>query len=168
MAKALPEVDDAGRSAVTRDFERDPRDKRASRLAILNEPTDYSKQPNRLSNVRWPLGEEPHHDVEGTDPDDPFVNIKLEVVEGADPDPDQKSLLNLNGPLIRMKCAHCGQQLRIGASKKNKEVLEEGGFSFKPYQIVAHMNDELAACVCPNGHVTQLRMDMAMRLRQHV
>ena len=150
----------------------DARDKRAAaraaRLAILNEPTDYSKQPNRLSNVRFPLGEEPWPDIDGTHEDDPYVNIKLDVVEGADPDPDQKALLNLNGPLIRMNCAHCGQQLRIGASKKNKEVLEEGGFVFKPYQIVAHANDELAACVCPSGHVTQLRMEFAMRLRQHV
>lgn len=146
----------------------DARDKRASRRAILDEPTDYSKQPNRLANVRFPLGEEPWHDVEGTDKDSPYVNYKLEVVEGDDPEPDQKALLNLNGPLLRMKCAHCSKPLRIGASKKNKDVLEEGGFVFKPYQIVAHASDELAACVCENGHVTQLRMELALRLRVHV
>ena len=132
---------------------------------ILNEPTDYSVNPNRLANARFPIGEEPWHDVEGTDKDDNWVNIKLEVVEGEDPEPSQKDQLNLNGPLLRMKCAHCGKPLRIAGAKKAREILEEGGFTFRPYQIVKNASEEVAACACENGHVTQLRMDMAMRLR---
>jgi len=82
--------------------------------------------------------------------------------------PDQKGQLNLNGPEIRMNCVHCKQPLRIGGSKRAKEALEEGGFTFDPYKIVMNASDEVAACICPNGHVTQLRMEFAMQLRKEI
>lgn len=138
-------------------------DKRASRRAILDEPTDYSKNANRLSNVRWPVGEDPSD--EGTsERDKDWVNVKLEVTENPPDEPHQLELLNRNGPELRMKCAHCDKPLVIGGSRTAKEILEGAGFTFKPYEIVKHAHDEVAACICENGHVTQMRMDFAQRL----
>jgi hypothetical protein len=51
------------------------------------DPDNTARGNTRLSQVRWPLGEEPYPDVEGTDPDDPTVNVKLEVVEHPDTGP---------------------------------------------------------------------------------
>lgn len=127
----------------------------------MNEPVDYEKNPNRLSNVRWPVGEEPYPDVEGTSPDDQWVNVKLEVTEHPDPDPNQRHLLR-GGPELRMPCAHCGQPLHIGAERTAKEVLIDGGFKFN--EDVKNQEAPVTACVCINGHITQLRGDFARRL----
>lgn len=111
------------------------------------------------------------HDLgdEGTsERDKDWVNVKLEVVEGPPPVPDQKGMLNLNGPEIKMSCAHCHQPLRIAGAMKAKDILEGGGFTFDPTRIVRNKNEEVAACACPNGHVTQLRMEFAMALRKEV
>lgn len=130
---------------------------------ILNEPNDYDQNPNRLSNVRWPLGEEPYPDVEGTHKDSPWVNVKLDVTENPPEDPNQRHLLR-GGPELRMPCALCGEPLHIGAERTAREVLIDGGFVFKPGQKVANLDAGVAACVCKNGHVTQLRAAFARRL----
>ena len=135
-------------------------DKRSSQK-ILNQPTDYSKNANRLSNVRWPLGQEPYHDVEGTGDDDNVVNVKLEVVENPDPDPNQRHLLG-GGPELKIPCFTCGAKMHIGAAKTSREVLEEGGYKLKGEVDNADMR--LLACVCTNGHLLQLREDAAQGL----
>lgn len=145
----------------------------------LNAPaTDASITPNRLSNVRWPLGEEPYNDTPGTDgsigaahkdaseiEDGEWVNVQLDVTEHPDPDPNQKYLL-VRGPEIKMKCHLCQTPLYIGATKSAKEVLEEGGYGVR--EDTKHQDERVAACVCENGHTTQLRYDFALRLRKDV
>lgn len=139
---------------------------------ILDKPTDYSKNANRLSNIRWPIGEEPYADTEGTDgsigarhidsakeAEGQWTNVKLDVTEHPDPDPDQRSLLH-GGAEVILPCFHCGTTQHVGASKTAQEVLEEGGYKFKEDADVAHASDRVVALVCLNGHVTQMREDM--------
>lgn len=141
-------------------------DKRSSsgRKAILNEPSSYKVTQNRLSNVRWAVGEEPYHDVEGTHKDDPTVNVKLEVVEHPDPDPNQRNLLG-SGPELRIKCFTCGAPMHVAAAKTAREVLEEGKYVLK--DDVDNADQVVLACVCNNGHLMQLRKDYAMGLLKH-
>ena len=117
----------------------------------------YQKNPNRLSTTRFPLGEEPWPDVEGTDKDSPWTNVKLDVTEHPDPDPDEKHLLHGGAELV-LNCFHCNQPLHIGAVAKAKDVLEKGGYRLN--DAVKNQDAEVVACVCPNGHVTQFRGDM--------
>lgn len=138
-------------------------DRRSSnkRLDILNQPTDYSKNPNRLSNLRWGVGQEP--DGEGTSKDDGWVNIKLDVTEHLPPEPEQKSLLG-GGPELLLKCFHCGKPLHIGAAQTAREILETGGFTFDPSRDIKNLDQKVVACVCDDGHVVQLREDMVRGL----
>lgn len=94
-------------------------------------------------------------------PDDEWVNVKLEVVENPDPGPNQRDLIR-GGPEIRMKCFKCGKVFHLGAEKTAREVLEEGGF--KLADDVKNADAKVIAAVCENGHVLQLREDMALRL----
>ncbi len=150
-------------SAPSTDGGKTINDKRSSagrkerRKDILNVPTDYSKNPNRLSNVRFPLGEEPWHDVVGTTKDDPYVNVKLEVVEGKDPGPNQRNLLG-GGARLLVDCFHCHEPLHIAAAKRVKDALEEGGYRLN--DSVKNQDAMIVAAVCVNGHITQFRGDM--------
>lgn len=138
-------------------------DKRSSagrkerRKDILNAPTDYSKNSNRLSNVRFPIGEEPWNDVVGTHKDDPYVNVKLEVVENPDPGPNQRNLLG-GGARLLVDCFHCHAEMHVAAAKPVKEALEEGGYKLN--DAVKNQNAMVVAAVCLNGHITQFRGDL--------
>lgn len=136
----------------------------SSRIAILNEPSDYKATRHRLSTVRYPVGEDPGD--EGTsERDKTWVNVKLDITETPDPDPNQRELLH-GGPELHMDCQLCGEVLHAGAEKTNREILEEGGFRFKKEQIdnLRQLKEKVVACVCLNGHVTQLRKDFVERL----
>lgn len=123
------------------------------------EPSTDKRTQNRLSNTRWPLGEEPG--AEGTHPDDPWVNVKLEVVEHEDTGPNQRHLLH-GGVELRMKCSLCHEPLHVAASQSAKEILERGGFKFK--EDMSLPDEQVVACTCLNGHVTQLRESFIRRL----
>lgn len=141
-------------------------DKRRARLAILNEPTDYSRNQNRLSNVRWPLGTEPYADVHGTDEGDGWVNVKVEQ-HVADNDPNQRNLLG-GGAELRFKCDKCNGPMHIAAEKLITEVIEEAGVKIAPGVDKAKLaTEKLIAAVCPNGHIWQLRGDMIERMVKH-
>ena len=119
------------------------------------EPDNTARGNTRLSNVRWPLGQEPYPDVEGTDKDDGWVNVKMEVVEHPDPDPNQLHLLH-GGAELKINCFHCGEPLHIAATMDAKELLEEGGYRF-PDGYVFPKDRTIVACVCENAHVVQFR-----------
>ena len=125
---------------------------------VTDEET-YKKNRNRLSIARFPVGEEPWPDVPGTDKREPWVNVKLDVTEHK-LEPDQKHLLG-GGPLLKMKCHVCHEPLRAAAEKKPREVLEEGGFDLGVHEVP---EEAVVACVCPAGHVTQLRSSFVRRL----
>lgn len=125
----------------------------------------YRRTPNRLRNTRWPIGEEPYHDAEGTHPDDPTVNIKLEVTEHPDTGPNQRHLLG-GGAELRINCFLCKQPMHVAASKKAKEVLEEGGFSFT--RDLPGLEQELVIVVCPQGHTMQFHEEHVKRMIKHV
>ena len=128
------------------------------KASILDLPTNYDKNPNRLANVRWPVGEDPGQ--EGTsERDGQWINVKLDVTEHPDPDPDQRDLLG-GGPALRLNCGVCGSQLHIAAEKDAVEVLQDAGIGYRGDE--AHKT--VSACVCARGHLTQLWSDMAERL----
>jgi hypothetical protein len=143
-------------------------DRRKNRRLLEEIGTDeklYKRNPNRLSNVRWKLGEEPYADAVGTSKDDPWINIELEVVENPEKI-DQRDLLS-GGPEIKMNCATCmdkgnREPLHIAGSMSAKEILERAGFTFKADFVFPEIG--VCACVCRHGHVTQLREDLARRL----
>ena len=126
------------------------------------DPDRPRKSQNRLSMVRWPVGEEPYPDVPGTDKADPWVNVKLDVVEHPDLGPNQRGLLR-GGPELRMRCERCDFPLHIAAEKDGIALLEEAGFKFRP-DADRSKSQKVVAAVCPNGHVVQLWGDIALRL----
>jgi hypothetical protein len=126
------------------------------------DPDNTSRGNTRLSQVRWPLGEEPYPDVEGTDPDDPTVNVKLEVVEHPDTGPNQRDMLG-GGPELEMPCFVCHTPLHAAATMGAKEILEKGGYHF-PDDFHFPDDANVTACVCANGHIVQLRTDHIIRL----
>src|SRR5690349_3322622 len=96
-------------------------DKRSGRgkTDFADEKT-YAKNRNRLSNLRYPLGEEVAPDIPGTDgsigarhvdasevDENQWINVKYEVVEHPDPDPNQKHLLRRGPEVPKMKCHVC-------------------------------------------------------------
>lgn len=111
--------------------------------------------------MRWEVGGEPYADVPGTDEGDGWVNVKLEVTENPAPDPSQKDQLS-RGPELRMKCTHCGTPLYLSGTKKAKEALEEGGYKVR--EDAKHQDELVAACLCENGHATQLVYTLAVGL----
>lgn len=125
------------------------------------DPEDTARGNTRVSQVRWPLGEEPYPDVPGTELDDGWVNYQLEVVEGAE-HVDQRAILK-GGPELRMPCMHCGQKLYAAADRAARDILEEGGFTF-PEDFKFPSDVTIVACVCPSGHITQLRSDLVKGL----
>ena len=137
-------------------------DKRSGRgKTDFADENTYKKTPNRLSNVRWPLGQEPYPDVPGTG-DDEWINVKLDVTEH-EKRTNQKHLLS-GGAELRLNCHVCNQPMHIAGAKKAKEVLEEGGYSFKETRDYNGLDERVVVAACPQGHVTQLREDMARRL----
>ena len=135
-------------------------------LADFADVETYRKNRNRLSNIRWPIGQEPYSDVPGTTKDDPWVNVKLEVTEHPAPDPNQRGLLT-GGPEIRMPCAHCQEPLHIASTKSALDILHESGYAFNEVDarvLMQASEGKVAACVCRNGHITQLRLEFARRL----
>ena len=141
-------------------------DKRSGRgKADWSDEKTYRKNQNRLSLIRWPIGEEPYN-VEATHPDDPWVNVKLDVIENPDLDPDQRELL-MGGPEIRMPCRHCNEPLHIAATKSALDILTGASFTFNDLDervLALAAEGKVAACVCRNGHITQLRLEFAQRL----
>lgn len=97
------------------------------------------------------MGQEP--EGPGTTPDDGWVNIKVESHE-PDPDPNQRKLLG-GGVTLRMPCRHCNEKLHVAANKSAKEVLEGAGYVFPAG--FEFPEEGVVACVCSNGHITQLR-----------
>lgn len=97
----------------------------------------------------------------GTHPDDPWVNVKLDVVENPTPDPNQRHMLH-GGPKLRLPCQKCGGEQHLAAEKDAVEVLREAGIDYR-----GTPRDDMAvqAAVCSRcGAVTQLWKDMAERL----
>lgn len=141
--------------------ERPDNDKRTSSKIKYGE-LDPSPEGNRLSNVRWPLGQEP--DAEGNNTEDGYVNVKMEVVEDTNPHIDQSNLLG-GGPELPLPCMHCGQKVHVAAVAEVEVVLRAGGFTFpEGYEFP---EEKVVACICPAKHVTQLRESFVkMLLRQ--
>lgn len=130
---------------------------------------------NRLSNVRFPLGEEPWPDmvatdghigaqhVDGAGPDDQWFNLKVEQHLPKE-DPKQKHLLH-GGPELRIKCDKCDKVLHIAGEKPVREVLEEANYYLDPKRDWKKINTQtLVVACCESGHVTQLRGDVVARL----
>lgn len=111
---------------------------------------DSSKNPNRLPNIRWKIGEEP--DAEGNNKEDGWVNVKLDVVEHGADSPNQNHLLSGGGPKLKLPCHICGQSTYAVASKDARELLEEAGY----VNIPEFDSSEVVIAVCPAGHKQQL------------
>lgn len=127
------------------------------------EPSTDKATTSRLSNVRWPLGEEPYADVQATDKDSPWVNLKIEQ-HVADNDPNQRHLLH-GGAELRFKCHKCNEPLHIAAEKPILEVIEEAGMKIAANVDMDKLKaQKLIAACCINGHVTQFRGDMIERM----
>jgi len=136
----------------------------------------YKKTPNRLSNVRWKLGEEPYADVDGTDgsigaqhkemsdiKDGETVNVKIEYVNPP-LEPKQKHLLG-SGPEIRMKCQVCHKPLHIAAAVTARKLLQDAGYVFKADRKYKGIEQRVVACACEAGHVVQLQEKFAEMLQ---
>ncbi len=144
------------------------KDKRKNSRLLEDVGTDaelYKKNPNRLSNVRWKLGEEPYPDAVATDKDSPWINIQLDVTENPEKI-DQRGLLS-GGPEIRMNCAACQDKgerepLFAAGDMSARSILEKAGFHFKKGFEFPEFG--VVACVCRHGHVTQMREDFVRRL----
>ena len=130
-------------------------DKRSGRgKADFADAETYKKNPNRLSNVRWPLGQEPNGE-EGSVEGDGWINVKLDVTENPDPGPNQKKDLRRTTELT-LPCEKCGENYWIAGEKKAKEILEAGGYNFDPTKHIDGLNDKVFVGMCKNGHTVQL------------
>jgi hypothetical protein len=139
-------------------------DKRSGRgKADFADDATYEKNPNRLSNVRWPTGEEPYPDTPGTEKDDGWVNVKIEHVS-LPPEPNQKHLLQL-GAQLRMRCHVCAQPMYMAAAMTARKALQDAGYTFKPGKSYSGIEKRIVIAACKAGHTTQLMEDFAERLK---
>ena len=153
-------------------------DKRSGRgKADFTDEKTYEKNRNRLSPVRWKLGEEPYHDTEANDgyigarevdpsevDESKWVNVKYEIVEHPDPDPNQKDMLRRGPKVPKLKCHVCQKPMYISAEATAKKILEDGGYKFKPFHIVSNLDKKVVITACEYGHVQQWREDMIERM----
>lgn len=171
----------AGNDAAPK-TERDPTpvivDKRSGRgKTDFTDEATYAKNRNRLANVRWPLGEEPYPDVEGTDghigarkvdaseaDESKWINVKYEVVEHPDPDPNQKDMLRRGPKVPKLKCHVCTKPMFIAAAATAKKILEAGGYKFNPFKVYSNLDKKVVIVACEQGHVQQWREDFIERL----
>lgn len=124
---------------------------------------DTARGSVRLSQVRWPVGEEPYPDVPGTDTREPWVNVKLEVTEHAPPPPNQRDLLH-GGAELRMKCVLCNEPYHVASEKTARDALTEAGYVFIDGHEHCGLDEKVVAVVCSNGHVVQFREEFVRRL----
>lgn len=142
-----------------------PKPGQLGRTDFTDEAT-YRKNRNRLANYRWPVGEEADPNMPGTsERDDGWVNLKLDITEHPDPDPNQRDLLH-GGPELKLPCGICNAKMHVAASKKVKDVLTEGGFNVSRADI-KNLDKEVVAVVCENGHLSQFRSDVIEQLIKH-
>lgn len=153
-------------------------DKRSGRgKTDFTDQKTYDKNRNRLSNVRWKLGEEPYVDTEATDgyigarevdpsevDESKWVNVKYEVVEHPDPDPNQKNLLRRGPKVPKLTCHVCGKPMYIAAAATAKKILEAGGYKFNPLKYTSNLDKKVVIAACEYGHVQQWREDFIERL----
>lgn len=141
-------------------------DKRSGRgKADFTDDKTYDKNPNRLANVRWPLGEEPYPDTPGTDKDDGWVNVKIEHVN-LPPEPNQKHLLTL-GAEVRMKCHICSGPMYVAAAQTARKTLQDAGYTFKPNKSYKGIEKRVVIIACKAGHTQQYMEDFIERLKKH-
>lgn len=139
-------------------------DKRSGRgKADFADSETYKRNPNRLSNVRWPIGEEPYPDTPGTEKDDGWVNVKIERVNPP-LEPNQKHLLS-DGAKVKIKCHVCGQQMHVAAARSARKVLQDGGYVFKEGKSYKGLEKRLVIIACPAGHTQQWHEDFIERVK---